>query len=133
MLYSQVPCRVAGTFTTNVVKAAPVKWDSEIVHGAGMARGGGDEQRIANACTGKEGMDCCEETAKAAGERLGIPREQVLVASTGVIGQQLPMELIKKGIDTMVPMLSRKPWRGNAGGRGYYDYGYSEKGGGRPG
>lgn len=106
MLYSQVPCRVAGTFTTNVVKAAPVKWDSEIVHGAGMARAVVMNSGIANACTGKEGMDCCEETAKAAGERLGIPREQVLVASTGVIGQQLPMELIKKGIDTMVPMLS---------------------------
>lgn len=106
MLYSQVPCRVAGTFTTNVVKAAPVKWDREIVHGAGMARAVVMNSGIANACTGKEGMDCCEETAKTAGERLGIPREQVLVASTGVIGQQLPMELIKKGIDTMVPMLS---------------------------
>ena len=71
-----------------------------------MARAVVMNSGIANACTGKEGMDCCEETAKAAGERLGIPREQVLVASTGVIGQQLPMELIKKGIDTMVPMLS---------------------------
>lgn len=106
MLYSQVPCQVAGTFTTNVVKAAPVKWDREIVRGSGRARAVVMNSGIANACTGAEGLRCCEETAEKAAGLLGIQKNQVLVASTGVIGQQLPMDVINKGIETMVPMLS---------------------------
>ena len=66
MIFSQVPCHVAGTFTTNVVKAAPVKWDQHIVYDIGKAQVVICNSGIANACTGQEGMDICERTAGAA-------------------------------------------------------------------
>lgn len=101
MLYSRVPCRVAGTFTKNIVKAAPVKWDQDVVYGTKQAQAVVINAGIANACTGKEGMDCCRTTAQKVSETLSIPAEQVLVASTGVIGMQVPMERICAGIEEM--------------------------------
>ena len=106
MLYSEAPCAAAGTFTTNVVKAAPVKWDQNIVYHQETAQAVVMNSGIANACTGTEGYGYCEETAKAAAKRLNLDPLQVLTASTGVIGKQLPMDVIKAGIETMVPMLS---------------------------
>ena len=106
MLLSKVPCRVAGTFTSNVVKAAPVKWDQNIVYHEKTAQAVVMNSGVANACTGAEGYGYCQETAKTAAGLLGISENQVLTASTGVIGRQLPMDLMKKGIETMVPMLS---------------------------
>lgn len=98
LIYSSVPCVAAGTFTTNVVKAAPVKWDQKIVKEGGSVQAVIVNSGIANACTGEEGMQYCEETAQTAAEVLGIQKEQVLVGSTGVIGKQLPMEKIREGI-----------------------------------
>ncbi len=99
LIYSAVPCEAAGTFTSNVVKAAPVLWDRHIVRESdAKVQAVVVNSGIANACTGKEGLAICEETAKAAGEVLGIPAESVLVGSTGVIGMQLPMDRIKAGI-----------------------------------
>ena len=98
MVYSEVPCVAAGTFTTNVVKAAPVKWDQKIVKQGGAVQAIIVNSGIANACTGEEGMQYCEETAQTAAEVFGIQKEQVLVSSTGVIGKQLPMEKIQAGI-----------------------------------
>ncbi len=106
MLYSEAPCAAAGTFTTNVVKAAPVKWDQNIVYHQDTAQAVVMNSGIANACTGTEGYGYCEETAKAAAKLLNLDPLQVLTASTGVIGKQLPMDVIKAGIETMVPMLS---------------------------
>ena len=106
MLYSEAPCAAAGTFTTNVVKAAPVKWDQNIVYHQETAQAVVMNSGIANACTGTEGYGYCEETAKAAAKLLNLDPLQVLTASTGVIGKQLPMDVIKTGIETMVPMLS---------------------------
>lgn len=106
MLYSEKPCVAAGTFTTNIVKAAPVKWDSSIVHGKGTAQAVVMNSGIANACTGEEGYGYCRKTAEKAAELLGLEPEDVLVASTGVIGRQLPMDVICGGIQMMVPMLS---------------------------
>lgn len=106
MLYSKVPCEAAGTFTTNIVKAAPVKWDQKIVYESEKAQAVICNSGIANACTGEEGFGCCKETAKAASMALNIPEDSVLVASTGVIGQQIPIEKIKKGIENMAPLLS---------------------------
>ena len=106
MLYSKVPCEAAGTFTTNIVKAAPVKWDQKIVYESEKAQAVICNSGIANACTGEEGFGCCKETAKAASLALNIPEDSVLVASTGVIGQQIPIEKIKKGIENMAPLLS---------------------------
>lgn len=105
MIYSQVPCRVAGTFTTNVVKAAPVKWDQQVVRESAYAQAVVVNAGIANACTGDEGYGYCRETARAVSELLGVPEGAVLVASTGVIGMQLPMGRIRTGIETMVPGL----------------------------
>lgn len=98
LIYSSVPCVAAGTFTTNVVKAAPVKWDQKIVKQGGAVHAIIVNSGIANACTGEEGMQYCEETAQTAAEVFGIQKEQVLVSSTGVIGKQLPMEKIQAGI-----------------------------------
>lgn len=98
LIYSSVPCVATGTFTTNVVKAAPVKWDQKIVKQGGAVQAIIVNSGIANACTGEEGMQYCEETAQTAAEVFGIQKEQVLVSSTGVIGKQLPMEKIQAGI-----------------------------------
>ncbi len=105
LVYSETPCRAAGTFTTNVVKAAPVKWDQEIVAHSDYAQAVVVNAGIANACTGAEGYGYCRATAEAAAEALNIPEDAVLVASTGVIGMQLPMEKLEAGIRTMAPML----------------------------
>lgn len=106
MIYSIVPCKVAGTFTTNVVKAAPVKWDQKIVAEEPFAQAVVCNSGIANACTGEEGYGYCRQTAAVAGEALHIPAEAVLVASTGVIGKQLPMDILAQGVKDMVPLLS---------------------------
>ena len=105
MIYSEVPCVAAGTFTTNIVKAAPVKWDQNVVYNQPNAQVVVVNAGIANACTGEEGMGYCKATAEKVAELLNVPAEQVLVASTGVIGKQLPIDRICGGIDTMVPAL----------------------------
>ena len=105
LLYSEVPAEVAGTFTQNVVKAAPVKWDQQVVKSGAKAQAVVVNSGIANACTGKQGLDCCEAEAKCAGELLGVPTDAVLVASTGVIGMQLPIDKIAAGVKAMVPLL----------------------------
>ena len=105
LVYSQVPCVAAGTFTTNVVKAAPVKWDQQVVKSGAKAQAVIVNSGIANACTGEEGMGYCAQTAKAAAETLGVAEDGVLVASTGVIGMQLPIDKIAAGVKAMVPLL----------------------------
>ena len=106
MLYSTAPCAAAGTFTTNVVKAAPVIWDRDIVRGKGTARAVVCNSGVANACTGKEGMGYCRKTAETAAALLDIAAEEVLVGSTGVIGKQLPMDVIAAGVKTLAGALS---------------------------
>ena len=101
LIYSGTPCRAAGTFTTNVVKAAPVKWDQKIVAEAPYVQAVVVNSGIANACTGVEGYGYCKETAEEAAKVLGVPETAVLVASTGVIGMQLPMDRLKKGISLL--------------------------------
>ena len=98
LIFSEKPCKVAGAFTTNVVKAAPVKWDRNVVDSGMKAQAVIVNSGIANACTGEEGMKYCEETAKEAANVLGIDAKSVLVGSTGVIGMQLPMDRVKDGI-----------------------------------
>ena len=102
LVYSKTPCTAAGTFTSNVVKAAPVLWDRAIVrestqpvHAVIVNSG------IANACTGKEGMDICEKTAQAAADALSIPEKSVILGSTGVIGMQIPVDKITAGVKVL--------------------------------
>ncbi len=106
MIVSEVPAVSAGTFTSNVVKAAPVQWDRKVVEEETCAQAVVINSGIANACTGAEGMEYCRKTAEKVEELLHIPESQVLVASTGVIGMQLPMERLSRGLSVMVPELS---------------------------
>ena len=101
IIYSQSPCVLAGTFTSNVVKAAPVLWDKKVVEESPFGQAVIVNAGIANACTGKEGFAYCSRTAQKAAGVLGIPAEAVLVASTGVIGMQLPIERIEAGIEKL--------------------------------
>lgn len=101
LIYSQVPCVSAGTFTTNVVKAAPVKWNRQIVDSGAGVQAVVVNSGIANACTGEEGMGYCKETAEAAAKALNIDAAGVLVGSTGVIGMQLPMQKLVDGIQVL--------------------------------
>ena len=106
MVFSRTPCRAAGVFTSNVVKAAPVVWDREIVENASAVHAVVVNSGIANACTGEQGREYCRQTAFAAAEALGIPETSVLVASTGVIGMQLPMDRITAGVKALAGTLS---------------------------
>ena len=101
LVYSVVPCKVAGTFTTNVVKAAPVQWDRQVVESKQPVQAVVVNSGIANACTGKAGMQCCQETAEAAAQALQIDSKGVLIGSTGVIGMPLPMEKLTAGIQML--------------------------------
>lgn len=98
LIYSEKPCVLAGTFTSNVVKAAPVLFDKKVVEESPYGQAVVINAGIANACTGREGFSYCEQIAKAAAEALSISENAVLVASTGVIGMQLPIDRIVSGI-----------------------------------
>lgn len=106
MIYSLVPAAVAGTFTRNIVKAAPVMWDKNLVETVGVAQAVVVNSGIANACTGAAGYEDAKKTAKLAGEALGVDEDKVLVASTGVIGFTLPMDIIESGIDMLKDSIS---------------------------
>lgn len=105
MIYSEVPAATAGTFTLNVVKAAPVLWDKKVVEG-GVAQAVVVNSGIANACTGDEGYQDAVNMAKLTGEALNVSPEYVLVASTGVIGFTLPMDAVAHGIDLLKDMIT---------------------------
>ncbi|MBQ9644699.1 MAG: bifunctional glutamate N-acetyltransferase/amino-acid acetyltransferase ArgJ [Lachnospiraceae bacterium] len=98
LVYSKAPCVTAGTFTRNVVKAAPVLWDRELVEGGTPGHAVIVNSGIANACTGSEGLEACCITAEAAAAALNIPVDSVYIGSTGVIGMQIPTDRITAGI-----------------------------------
>ena len=96
ILYSKRPCTVAGRFTKNKIKAAPVSWCQEIVK-SGRAQAVIVNSGCANACTGTQGMKDTKAMAQAAAMKLDISEDFVLVASTGVIGVKLPVDRIEAG------------------------------------
>ena len=96
ILYSEKPCAVAGRFTKNRIKAAPVQWCQERV-ASGKAQAVIINAGCANACTGAQGMKDARAMAQIAARKLDIPDDSVLVASTGVIGKKLPIDLIEAG------------------------------------
>lgn len=98
VLVSERPAVVAGAFTTNIVKAAPVVWDQRIVSSGSLVRALVVNSGNANACTGRKGWDDVQATAALVGKKLGVDARQVLVCSTGVIGVPLPMEKIAAGV-----------------------------------
>ncbi len=106
LLYSELPAVVAGTFTTNKIKAATVKLCMERVGGVKTGRAVIINSGNANACTGTQGIrDAAEMTRKTA-EELGITEDQVYVCSTGRIGVLLPMPCIERGITLAAKNLS---------------------------
>ena len=107
MVFADAPCAVAGTFTSNKVKAAPVLWDMDIVKNGKDARAVVVNTGIANAGTGEAGMALCRETATHTAGVLGIPVDSVLLGSTGVIGPNLPLDRMNAGITAMAKTLSK--------------------------
>ncbi len=112
LIYSEVPAAAAATFTQNKVQAEPIKLTKKhlknnraqvIVCNAGNA----------NACTGEQGRLGAEAMAKAVSDGLGIPKEDVIVASTGLIGEKFPTEDVVEGIRTSIPKLSEDPKAGS--------------------
>jgi len=106
LLFADVPCTVAGTFTSNLVKAAPVLWDMGIVKSGKPARAVVVNTGIANAGTGETGLDLCRKTAEHTAKELGIATEEVLIGSTGVIGPNVPIDRICAGVTKMAGALS---------------------------
>lgn len=101
MIFSKVPAISAGVYTTNLVKAAPVLWDRKITDSEADVNAIVINSGIANACTKDEGMEYCKQSAKKAASELGAEENSILLASTGVIGMQLPIEKICAGIESL--------------------------------
>ncbi|MDZ4763848.1 MAG: bifunctional glutamate N-acetyltransferase/amino-acid acetyltransferase ArgJ [Chloroflexota bacterium] len=107
LIYSEKPCIAAGVFTRNVVKAAPVLLDMErLAANTTHIRAVVINTRCANACTGEQGLENARTMARWTAERLGIAEDEVLVMSTGVIGTQLDMDKIRRGVDLSVAALA---------------------------
>jgi len=110
LLFSDLPASVAAVFTRNKVKAAPVLLNMERVR-SGKARGILANSGIANACTGEAGMEAAKRLAARAAAAAGVPEMEMLDISTGVIGEQLPVEQMEQKIPELVRKLS--PGGGN--------------------
>ena len=110
LVVADEPCACAGTFTQNVFCAAPVIVSREHLEGVsyGTARAAVVNSGIANAATGERGLEAAREMARIAGDAVGCPASEVMVASTGVIGQHLPLEPFKTGVPAALDALSRE-------------------------
>lgn len=98
LVYSQAPCTFAGAFTTNLVKAAPVLWDQELVTTSPTVQALVVNSGNANACTADQGLADALQMAATTASLFGLTEKQVLVCSTGVIGVPLPMGVVNEGI-----------------------------------
>jgi glutamate N-acetyltransferase / amino-acid N-acetyltransferase len=101
LVYSVIPAKASGTFTTNIVKAAPVLWDMKLLKESAAIQAVVLNSGVANACTGILGEENNYKMAAAMGKALGINELSVLTLSTGVIGKQLPIEIIEQGCDLL--------------------------------
>ena len=97
LVYSDVPCKTAAVYTSNIVKAAPVLWDKAITESDQEVRAVVVNSGIANACTGEKGLAVCRATGQAVADILGGEPESVLIGSTGVIGMQIDTDKIVAG------------------------------------
>jgi glutamate N-acetyltransferase/amino-acid N-acetyltransferase len=104
LLFSEVPASVAGVFTTNAIKAAPLLITKDVVYQTGKMQAIIVNSGNANACTGKQGMADAYTMQKLTAEKLGIARNLVGVASTGVIGEMMKMDPIITGIQQLEPI-----------------------------
>jgi glutamate N-acetyltransferase/amino-acid N-acetyltransferase len=109
LIYSEVPAQVAGIFTTNAVKAAPVRLDMERIKG-GLCQAVVINSGNANACTGNQGVRDARNVSLLLAKQLGIDKQLVFMSSTGVIGVQLPVKKIEAGIPRLIEALSPDGW-----------------------
>lgn len=109
LIYSEVPAQVAGLFTTNRVKAAPVLIDMDRIK-TGLCQAVLINSGNANACTGKQGVKEAERIASLLAQRMGIEERYVLLSSTGVIGVPLPVKKIEQGLPELIENLSPEGW-----------------------
>jgi glutamate N-acetyltransferase / amino-acid N-acetyltransferase len=108
LIVSDAPAHAAAVFTTNRVQAAPIQVCREHLSASGgRARAIVVNSGNANACTGARGLEDARRMAALAGAALGFPAQEVLVASTGIIGHPLPMEKLEAGIPAAAAALSR--------------------------
>ncbi|MBC6937272.1 MAG: bifunctional glutamate N-acetyltransferase/amino-acid acetyltransferase ArgJ [Chloroflexi bacterium] len=115
LVVSDTPCAAAGVFTTNRVKAAPVLVDMErLKANPDRIRAVVINTGCANACTGQQGIDNAQQTARWVAEYIGCSEDEVLVMSTGVIGTQLPMDKIKRGVELAADSLDESHWEAAA-------------------
>jgi len=96
-LFSEAPCNAAGVFTTNRIKAAPVLLCQDRMK-SGRARAVVINSGFANACTGEAGLEAAAEMANLTAAKTGVSPEEVLVASTGVIGLPVPLDKVRNGL-----------------------------------
>lgn len=118
MIASEKPCAYAGVFTKNLVKAAPVIWNQNRLSEKSQIFGVIINSGNANACTGKQGDLDAQTMARLLGEGLGVSENNILVASTGVIGQLLPMDIVEKGIKDIIPLKSNSKEAGDQAAEG---------------
>lgn len=109
LIYSEVPARVAGLFTTNKVKAAPVQLDMERMKRS-LCQAILVNSGNANACTGSQGLRDAKRVSSWVAKQLGINEQLVFPSSTGVIGSQLPLNKIEKRIPELIKNLSQEGW-----------------------
>ncbi len=99
LIVSSASCATAGVFTRNAVRAAPVAYDADLLsERPGRMRAVAMNARVANACTGAEGLEAARAMARAAEEAAGLPPRTALVLSTGVIGLPLPVDKVTAGL-----------------------------------
>ena len=115
LVVSDRDCAIGGVFTRNLVKAAPVLLDQELLRAnAGGMRAVAVNSGCANACTGTRGMENARAMGRLTATRLGCDEQAVLVMSTGVIGVQLPMENIRQGAAQVAPTAEAAGWQAAA-------------------
>ena len=106
LIFSEEPCNVAGTFTLNKVKAAPLLVSQALVKKGGKVKAILVNSGNANACTGDRGFADALESQKYCAEKLGLQQDEVIISSTGVIGEYMPMHILKTGIETITEQLT---------------------------
>ncbi len=106
LIVSDVPCNVAGTFTLNKVKAAPLLVSQELINKGGKVSAILVNSGNANACTGDRGFTDALESQKYCADVLGLQQDEVVISSTGVIGEYMPMHILKTGIKAIAEQLT---------------------------
>ncbi|MDR1559532.1 MAG: bifunctional glutamate N-acetyltransferase/amino-acid acetyltransferase ArgJ [Clostridiales bacterium] len=118
LILSEKPAAAAGCFTQNTVKAAPVQYDQSIILSGKKVRGIIVNSGNANACTGEQGLKDVKSAAGAFASLAGIEADEILVCSTGVIGVNLPMDILLPGIGRVFAQLSKSEAAGEDAAQG---------------